>query len=154
MDESTIITENSAGNGTLSFPRAAFGIITRLASGIFSRGQKHVDPFNRTQETINSAHVDSCGESRSQKPNGIDDCGTLTSHGEVEEDVELEATELFDVAEALCSLKPKESNDPARDVDGSSFKKFDIAKDPYDHYFLGANGQVTYNSPQFHLEAV
>lgn len=147
VDENTIITESSAGNGTLSFPRAAFGIITRLASGIFSRGQKHVDPFNsdakgdQTQETINSAHVDSCGESRSQKPNGIDDCGTLTSHGEVEEHVELEATELFNVAEALCSLKPKESNDPARDVDGSNFKKFDIAKDPYDHYFLGANGQ-------------
>lgn len=148
VDESRINAENSRRNGALSFPQAAFGFMSRIASGIFSRGHKHVDPFDlnarddQVQEIIKSVNIDHGDESGSQQPNGTaDDCDTVTSHGEVEEHVEIRGTDLLEVTEALCSSEPKESNSVSSDADGSTSKRFDIAKDPYDHYYVGANGQ-------------
>ncbi|KAK1388502.1 putative ubiquitin-conjugating enzyme E2 23 [Heracleum sosnowskyi] len=148
VDETRISAENSGRNGALSFPQAAFGFMSRLASGIFSRGHKHVDLLNsdarddQVQEIINSVNIDHGNEPGSQQPDGTtNDCDIVISHGEVEEHVETKETDLLEVTEALCSSKPKESNALSSDADACTFKRFDIAKDPYDHYYIGADGQ-------------
>lgn len=148
MDETRISAENSGRNGALSFPQAAFGFMSRLASGIFSRGQKHVDPLNsdarddQVQEITNSVNIDHGNESGTQQPNGTtNDCDIVIPHEDVEEHVETKETDLLEVSEALCSSKPKESDAVSSDADAFTFKRFDIVKDPYDHYYIGANGQ-------------
>ncbi|KAL8088572.1 putative ubiquitin-conjugating enzyme E2 23 isoform X2 [Apium graveolens] len=148
VDETRIGAENSGRNGALSFPQAAFGFMSRLATGIFSRGQKHVDPSNsnarddQVQEITNSVNIDHGNETESQQPNGTtNDCDLVISHGEVEEHDDTKKTDLLEVTEALCSSKPKESNAVSSYTDASTFKRFDIVKDPYDHFYIGANGQ-------------
>lgn len=150
MDESRTSAENSGMNGALSFPQAAFGFMSRLASGIFSRGHKHVDPFNanardaQVQEITNLVNIDDGDGSGSQRPNGtINDCNVVISHGEVEEQVDAKGTDLLEVTEDLCSSNPRKLKAVSSDAADSSFKRFDIAKDPCDHYFVGANGQVS-----------
>lgn len=139
--------ENSGKNSALSVPLAAFRFVTRLATGMFSRGQKNLDPSCldskvenelESQQTKISEGKDSSDESSSQKSKFNDSCGR-----ETEEEVAPEAQELLEAAEALCNLRTEESNAPAcSGGDTCSFKHFDIAKDPLDHYFLGAYGQV------------
>ncbi|KAL1810985.1 hypothetical protein ACET3Z_021050 [Daucus carota] len=148
VDESRTSAENSGMNGALSFPQAAFGFMSRLASGIFSRGHKHVDPFNanardaQVQEITNLVNTDDGDGSGSQRPNGtINDCNVVISHGEVEEQVDAKGTDLLEVTEDLCSSNPRKLKAVSSDAADSSFKRFDIAKDPCDHYFVGANGQ-------------
>ncbi|KAJ0076610.1 hypothetical protein Patl1_36014 [Pistacia atlantica] len=141
--------ENGSGrNAALSLPLAALGFVTRLASGIFSRGRKNVDPVcldarveNElpSQEMIeNSGGKDSGNELSSQKSDVIVNCGGENSHGK-HEDVDVEAPEFSDAAQSLR----EQSEKPACCMENSfSFKRFDIAKDPRDHYFLGASEQV------------
>lgn len=139
--------ENSGRNSALSVPLAALRFVTRLATGIFSRGQKNLDPScldSKVENELGSLQTikitegkDSNDESSSQKSNIIDSCGI-----EIKEEVTPEAKELFEAAQALCNLSAEESNPPAcSDDDTCSFKHFDTAKDPLDHYFLGAYGQ-------------
>ncbi|KAK2966818.1 hypothetical protein RJ640_026499 [Escallonia rubra] len=146
-EESTNVAENSGRNGPLAIPLAALGFMTRLASGIFSRGRKHLDPSSfdtRSEDELQYQGMierDSSDEYGSEKPISINDYGPLITNEEEKRGV-AEATDLLDTAEALCRLKPEESNAPARyEEKNSRFKGFDIAKDPFDHYFLGANGQ-------------
>ncbi|KAE9448616.1 hypothetical protein C3L33_19487, partial [Rhododendron williamsianum] len=143
-------SENSVRNGALSIPLAALGYVTRLASGIFSRGRKHFDPLSldHTRENEVKAHGmenipirgDSGHESSSHISTEIHGPETTqTSRGDEHDD---EAKDLLDAAEALCSLKPEAHHAPSQSGETiSSFKGFDIAKDPLDHHFLGANGQ-------------
>ncbi|PSS25969.1 Ubiquitin-conjugating enzyme like [Actinidia chinensis var. chinensis] len=148
-EESTMVEEISGRNGPLSIPLAALGFVTRLASGIFSRGRKHIDPLSLDSreenelESQGTANIpfrgDSGDESSSQKSNAIENSGAETTHEKGGKQVE-EATYLLDVAEAFCSLKPEAQHAPFKDII-SSFKGFDIVKDPLDHYFIGANGQ-------------
>lgn len=140
--------ENPGRNSALSVPLAAIRFVTRLASGIFSRGPKNLDPSclesnvegePESGQTIKiSAGKDSIDESSSQQSYVIDSCDK-----EIKEEITPEAQELLEEAEALCNLRTEESNAPACSEDNScSFKHFDIAKDPLDNYFLGAYGQV------------
>ncbi|KAG6709225.1 hypothetical protein I3842_06G120900 [Carya illinoinensis] len=140
--------ENSSKNTALSVPLAAFQFVSRLATGIFSLGQKNLDPCSLDSkvegelESIRTIQIsegkDSSDEYSSQKPNIIDSCGT-----EIKEEQDIsEAHELFEVAEASCDLRAEESNAPAYLGDDiCCFKHFDMAKNPVDHYFLGAYGQ-------------
>ncbi|KAE8008783.1 hypothetical protein FH972_005259 [Carpinus fangiana] len=141
--------ENSGRNSALAVPLAAFRFVTRLATGMFSRTQKNLDPscldskveneLESQQMKKNSEGKDSSDESSSQKSKFTDSCGR-----ETKEEVAPEAQELLEAAEALCNLRTEESNAPAcSGGDTCSFKHFDIAKDPLDHYFLGAYGQNT-----------
>ena len=144
--------ENSGKNSAFSVPLAALRYVTKLATGIFSRGQKNLDPSCldskveselESEKTIKISEVkDPSDESSSQKLNVIDQCGM-----EIKEEVTPEAQEVFEAAEALCGLSAdsaEESYPPACSDDDNtcSFKHFDTAKDPLDHYFLGAYGQV------------
>lgn len=125
-------TDNMQTNGALSIPLAALGFMTRLASGIFSRGQK-----NNELSSINS------GGDIEVLPNNFGDVSTEAlqtptsvtreEHGVVEESYLLDASE---------NLKDSSRSE----VDNSSsFKGFDIVKDPLDHFYLCANGQVSCN---------
>ncbi|GFZ00516.1 ubiquitin-conjugating enzyme 23 [Actinidia rufa] len=147
--ESTMVEEISRRNGPLSIPLAALGFVTRLASGIFSRGRKHFDPLSldgrgeNELESQGTANIpfrgDSGDESSSQKSNATENSVAESTHAKGDKQVE-EVTHLLDVAETLCSFKPEGQHAPFKDII-SSFKGFDIVKNPLDHYFIGANGQ-------------
>ncbi|CAI9104788.1 OLC1v1003552C2 [Oldenlandia corymbosa var. corymbosa] len=138
-------SENSGRNGPLAIPLAALGFMTRLASGIFSRGRKHTDPDSRSESDLQplefSGREDLDSESCSQRSNGGDSIGSLCNKVNTAEQGDNEAAELLDVAEAICNLKPDASATKRLDDMAASFKGFDISKDPYDHHFLNATKQ-------------
>ncbi|KAH7518397.1 probable ubiquitin-conjugating enzyme E2 23 [Ziziphus jujuba] len=142
---------NSGRNPALAVPLAALRFVTRLASGIFSRG-KNSDPNGldskdendvQTQDSIRVSEGRDCGyESSSQKSNVVDCRGTEIDHGKGEEHVGPGTTETLDATETVKDVRIEGPD--ATECNGDdpcSFKRFDIAKDPMDHYFLGANGQ-------------
>ncbi|KAK9075007.1 hypothetical protein SSX86_003326 [Deinandra increscens subsp. villosa] len=132
LGEEEHTNENVQTNGALSIPLAALGFMTRLASGIFSRGQRNTD-----DSSINSGgHSEVDADNMSERNNSIVSnaletpiYGTQEEHGVVEESKSLDAP-----AELLSESSRSE-------VDNSRFKGFDIVKDPLDHYYLGANAQ-------------
>lgn len=146
--------KGSGRAAALSVPLAAIRFVTRLASGIFSRGQKNLDPVHvqSNGEIESSSPVQIC-ESSSQESIAIDgdnlgsksiaiDGDNLSSKScKNEESVTPECSENMEASEALCSLKNEEA--PAScDNDACSLKHFDMVTDPSDHYYIGANGQV------------
>ncbi|KAG8368072.1 hypothetical protein BUALT_Bualt15G0007300 [Buddleja alternifolia] len=149
IEDSNIVDENSGTNGALSIPLAALGFMTRLASGIFSRGGKNSDSFDldsKSEYDLQSDELTSNrvphNESSSQKPNDIEyQLSKLTTNCKGEEHDDTEATDLLESAKTLCNSKTPESGPPTHDEFISTFKGFDIVKDPSDHYYLGSQGQ-------------
>ncbi|CAL2279701.1 unnamed protein product [Prunus armeniaca] len=146
--------ENNSGiNPALSVPLAALRFVTRLATGIFSRGQKNLDSISldaegegefEPREVEISQGRDHGEDSSSQKSNVVDTCGVEINKGEEEKHVSPQTAEVLDAAEILYNLRTEESDaTECRKDDACSFKRFDIAKDPLDHHFLGAAGQNT-----------
>nr|GEV66161.1 hypothetical protein [Tanacetum cinerariifolium] len=128
--------ENIQTNGAFSIPLAALGFMTRLASGIFSRGQRDADDSSMTfggdSETLLRAN------SLSDK-NASSDSSALESptYDRGEEHGVIPESNLSDATVELL-------NESSRfEVETSSFKGFDIVKDPFDHYYLGVSGQNT-----------
>lgn len=151
IEDNTIDAENSGKNGALSIPLAAIGFMTRLASGIFSRGRRNSDPLDIDIKndddlqpeglTINRDHNSG---SSSQKPYNIEEhLAKLTTNCEGEENEAAEASDLLEIAETLCNIKPTLPNASAREEFISTFKGFDIVRDPLDHHFLGSQNQVS-----------
>ncbi|XP_021903665.1 probable ubiquitin-conjugating enzyme E2 23 [Carica papaya] len=139
--------ENNFGrNAALALPLAALGFVTRLASGIFSRGQKNADSDSRSDNELQSQGSgnvsegrDSVDESSSQKSNSIENCGVESPHAKEEELVNAEVSITSDTeeAETFHSLRSEESEYPAGCAgDTSIFKRFDISKDPQTTIFL------------------
>ncbi|KAI3447925.1 hypothetical protein Pfo_004590 [Paulownia fortunei] len=149
IEDNNTVAENSGKNGALSIPLAAIGFMTRLASGIFSRGRKPSDPLNldiKTEDDLEPDELtlnrDPDGGSSSQKPSDIEtQLSNLTTNCKGEEHDVAEASDLLEVAETLCNLKLPQSDAPPCEEFISTFKGFDIVRDPFDHYFLGAQGQ-------------
>ncbi|GFQ01061.1 probable ubiquitin-conjugating enzyme e2 23 [Phtheirospermum japonicum] len=129
------VEENSGKNGALSIPLAAIGFVTRLASGIFYRGRKHLDEDDLQSDDL-ASDTDPDGGSSSQKPNNFE--GQISSPVT---NCKEEQSDLLEVAETLCNFKLPQSDAPAREEFSSIFKGFDIVRDPIDHYFLGTQGQ-------------
>ncbi|XP_073312323.1 probable ubiquitin-conjugating enzyme E2 23 [Primulina huaijiensis] len=141
IEDSNLAAENSGKNGALSIPLAALGFMTRIASGIFSRGRKDSDSMELNIKSEDDFHLDGltsnkdpCNGSSSQKLNDIEDKHSKLSIDSKGEEHNTKASDLLEVAETLCHLKLTESN-------VSLFKGFDIVTDPFDHYFSGAPGQ-------------
>ncbi|XP_028798561.1 probable ubiquitin-conjugating enzyme E2 23 isoform X2 [Neltuma alba] len=137
--------ENDFGAaGALSVPLAAFRFVTRLATGIFSRGQRNGESVHlqskRESElpseeiTKASEAIEVTDESSRQKPMITDSDDSENKNDKGEESVSTERSE------ALCGLRTE--NSPGSFDDDCIFKRFDITRDPADHYFIGANGQV------------
>lgn len=149
IEDDTIGAENSGKNGALSIPLAAIGFMTRLASGIFSRGRRHSDPLDldiKNEDDLQpeglTLNIDRDSGSSSQNHYDIEDhLAKLTTKCEGEEHGAVEVSDLLEIAETLCNLKPPESNAPAREEFISTFRGFDIVRDPLDHHFLGAQKQ-------------
>ncbi|XVE67178.1 hypothetical protein DITRI_Ditri08aG0139700 [Diplodiscus trichospermus] len=136
---------NSGRNGALSLPLAAFDFVTRLASGLFSGRRKTVDPIgldSKGESELQPKVIHSSYESSSQNSNLLDNSTGESVHAKREEFVEAKAQKHSLSIEGLCNLRIEESESKTGDGDDAcSFKRFDTAKDPLDHYFLGANGQ-------------
>lgn len=151
IEDDNIAAENSGKNGALSIPLAAIGFMTRLASGIFSRGRKHSDPSNLEMKNEDDLQPDgltlnreSNDGSTSQKLYEIEDqLAKLTTNcnGEVEHIADADS-DLLEIAETLCNLQSPEAGAP-REESSSTFRGFDIVRDPVDHHFLGEHGQVS-----------
>ncbi|GMJ06926.1 ubiquitin-conjugating enzyme 23, PHO2 FAMILY UBIQUITIN CONJUGATION ENZYME 2 [Hibiscus trionum] len=136
---------NSGRNAILSLPLAAFDFVTRVASGFFSGRQKNVDPTGLDSEGENEYELegrDSSYEASSQKSSVIDNSSGKVVGGKGQEHIEVEAQKHSLPGEDLCNLRIEDSDPNTGDEDDAcSFKRFDTAKDPLDHYFLGASGQ-------------
>ncbi|KAK8304116.1 hypothetical protein V6Z12_D04G198800 [Gossypium hirsutum] len=84
---------------------------------------------------------DSSYESSSQKSN-VDNSGGKNVSGKGLEHVEVEAQKQSLPLEDSSNLRIENLDPKTGDEDNAcSFKRFDTAKDPLDHYFLGASGQ-------------
>lgn len=144
---------NSGRNSALSLPFAALGFVTRLASGIFSRGRRtadsngsdpegeshmHAEPI--TKNSVERCSSDSVDLEKSNIPCIADSRVTDESGGEC---VSATAPHSSDGAESLNFKRLQEVGAPASNEDaGSTFKHFDISDEPFDHYFLNTNAQV------------
>lgn len=148
--EDNAVEEQSSGmNGPLAFPLAAIGFVTRLASGIFSRGRSRGDSFGSNSSGENEMqpeediHVsdgrDSSNMSNPQDPSVIDIVGGVTNQEKGVEVAVMASENLLDAPEASCNPRWKKSDaELCCDDNICSFKRFDTAKDPLDHFFLGA----------------
>lgn len=121
--------------------------MTRLASGIFSRGQRHSDPSDSEGEDDlqhEELPLNPNGGSCSEKPNDIEyQLSKLTTNCKMEEQNIAEVSDLLEIAETLSNLQSPQSDSPPIDEFVSAFKGFDIVRDPSDHYFLSSQGQVS-----------
>ncbi|XP_022146135.1 probable ubiquitin-conjugating enzyme E2 23 isoform X2 [Momordica charantia] len=155
--------QNSSGsNLALSVPLAALRFVTRLAAGIFSRGPRNSDSMDldshgeseiQSSGTKASEENDSGLQSRlssSLKSNSFYTSDMNSDCGREEDDVASEPSKVLETAEAFSDLRTAESDGSACYEGGTcSFKSFDIAKDPLDHYFIGTNGQIN-NGRKWH----
>lgn len=130
--------EHIQTNGALSIPLAALGFMTRLASGIFSRGQRDADDSSMTIE----------GDSETLlRANSLSDRNASSDSSALESPTYDRGEEHGVIQESNLSDAPDEllSESSRSEVENSSFKGFDIVKDPFDHYYLGVGGQVSCN---------
>lgn len=145
---------NSSGrNAALSLPFAALDFVTRLATGIFSRGRKNADSDNSDPKCenelqspkmkYNSEEKSHSDDSSSQKSYVMKTSDGQITHGECERDIAVEDFASSNAENALCNPRAEESEMASSLKDDIwSFKRFDITKDPIDHHFLGSNGQI------------
>ncbi|KAF5180262.1 Ubiquitin-conjugating enzyme e2 z [Thalictrum thalictroides] len=154
-EETTADSEesNSVRNGPMSIPLIALGFLTRLATGLFLPRKKQIDPLNsdyssenesETPETFDASEIRASSiESSSRQSNANDSYPALILNEE--QNTLSEASDTKKVLETFSRLgtdEPDALTMMQSYGDGScSFKHFDTAKDPLDHFFLGANGQ-------------
>lgn len=149
--EDIMIAEHDLGNnGPLAFPLAAIGFVTRFASGIFSRGRRDEDSYGSDDSVEISRQLEdkvnlsderaSSNESNSQDP-CVNDVGSGHNNtNKIEEPADAESAKLSDITEASENVLAQESHTAlCSDDNVCSFKRFDTAKDPLDHFFLGSN---------------
>ncbi|XP_077219554.1 ubiquitin-conjugating enzyme 23 isoform X2 [Tasmannia lanceolata] len=137
--------ENSVRSGLLSFPQAALELFTRVASSFFPRGRQQIEPLGSDSEVAQepgletletSTGVAADNEFMSQESTTVEDaCGLVLSSAAEVSSLEIIETLMPEESDA-CSMRT------CYEGDSCSFKRFDIAKDPGDHYYLGGNGQV------------
>ncbi|XP_051144477.1 probable ubiquitin-conjugating enzyme E2 23 [Andrographis paniculata] len=148
MEDNDIDINNSGKSGALSIPMAAIGFVTKIASGIFSMGRRHLDPSSGSisgdddlQCVESSQSCDLGDKSSTQKPNGIDNQLSKLNINSMDEHKVSGGSDMSEIIEIPSNLKSPESDGNSQEEIISSFKGFDIVRDPSDHYFLGAEGQ-------------
>ncbi|XP_074275686.1 putative ubiquitin-conjugating enzyme E2 23 [Silene latifolia] len=131
------VRENNSGvKGPFGF---AFELL-RIASGIFTRGRSHGDSGSagesevQSEEEIHTSDGRASNASNSQNPSVVN-IGSVPP-GPDKEEVSVEVASEKDKGEASCKLRPNEARSGGNFY---SFKRFETAKDPVDHFFLGAN---------------
>ncbi|CAF1953920.1 unnamed protein product [Brassica oleracea var. botrytis] len=136
-DAETNAENDSGRNGALALPLAAIEFVTRLASGIFSRGRKTEDPSSSSPTGEKQAEfTNPSGE----RDSFLDD--PTSPNLSATDNCESEGTVLEN--EALERSKSEKSDEPVTsEGDSCSFRRFDISQEPLDHHFLGADEQKT-----------
>ncbi|KAH9621494.1 hypothetical protein KSS87_002749 [Heliosperma pusillum] len=131
------VRENSSGiHGPFRF---AYGLF-RMASGMFGRGRSHGDSESageneaQSEKKIHISDGRASNASNSQNPSVIDIGSVPPSPNKREVSIEVESEK--DKGEPSCNLRPSEA---CSGDNFYSFKRFETAKDPVDHFFLGAN---------------
>ncbi|ESQ50824.1 hypothetical protein EUTSA_v10022524mg [Eutrema salsugineum] len=141
---------DSGRNGALALPLAAIEFVTRLASGIFSRGRRNEDSSSsgstgeneyKQAELTNSSNKNNSFLDDPSPPNfsATDNCESDGIQANAENHLSGE-TSTNDALERSKSEKPALL---PSEGDSCSFRRFDISQDPLDHHFLGADGQKT-----------
>lgn len=127
--------ENDSGrNGALSLPLAAVEFVTRMASGIFSRGQK-------TEDSSSSSLTDENGYKQAELTNSSHERGSFLDNCDSEGTALENSTILGN--EAVKRSESEKSEEPVpSESDSCSFRRFDISQDPLDHHYLGSDEQV------------
>ncbi|KAG5377842.1 hypothetical protein IGI04_025684 [Brassica rapa subsp. trilocularis] len=130
--------ENDSGrNGALALPLAAIEFVTRLASGIFSRGRKTEDPSSSSPTGEKQAELTNPS---SERDSFLDD--PTSPNLSATDNCDSEGTVLEN--KALERSKSEKSDEPVTsEGDSCSFRRFDISQEPLDHHFLGADEQKT-----------
>lgn len=152
--DAEINAENDSGrNGALALPLAAIEFVTRLASGIFSRGRKTEDSSSSDSTGENGykqAELTNPSDERGPflddpslpKFSDTDNCDSEGAQANAENLLSGETSTILE-NEALERSKNEKSDEPVpSEGDICSFRRFDISQDPLDHHFLGADGQV------------
>uniref|UniRef100_A0A7N0UQ17 E2 ubiquitin-conjugating enzyme n=1 Tax=Kalanchoe fedtschenkoi TaxID=63787 RepID=A0A7N0UQ17_KALFE len=133
--------DNSGINGALSFPLAALGYVTRLATGIFTRGWNSSVPSMKEStgdnESDSQGLMETSDKTVSSNNNASPECD--------EPDKE---TIISGTADPSSKLKPLSNTRPQETCHGDAacgFKRFDTSVNPLDHYFLGnGHGQINH----------
>ncbi|KAG9136906.1 hypothetical protein Leryth_019993 [Lithospermum erythrorhizon] len=146
-EESTRTPDDLVGNGALTIPLAALGFVTRIASGIFSRGKKHIESSSmdsRSEDEIYTQDFNhrtySSDEPFSQDSDGIVKSTNLLTNKKEEQN--RESKDLLEVAESLDSMTSEKPHTSQCENGRYDFKGFDITEDPSGHHFIGAVGQT------------
>ena len=150
-ENSSNVTSEAEENGekdfsrttSLSVPLAAIRFVTRIAAGIFSRGQKNLDPVHvqSNGEIVHPSPVNVC-ESSSQACIAIDGENSGSKSCINGESVIPEGSGNVEASQPKTLYSLKNEDAPAScDDDACSLKHFDMVTDPSDHYYIGANGQ-------------
>ncbi|KAL5995706.1 putative ubiquitin-conjugating enzyme E2 23 [Asimina triloba] len=150
--------ENHPGrNGPLSIPRAALGFVTRLATGFFFRGRKHSDGMGsdctvsaepEQQESLEDLNTELADkEFTSQDVDATDNRSPKSTHDAAQEcgPVAINTVAELNVVQNVEGKMSEGSDDEItrqlREDSPGTFKRFDIAKDPLDHYYRDGSGQ-------------
>ncbi|KAF9618492.1 hypothetical protein IFM89_001893 [Coptis chinensis] len=138
---------NVSHNGPLSFPLAALGFVTRLATGFLSLRRKQIDPLisdyssgNESQSPGSVGSIDALErreshvEPTSWESSAVDSNSAEVCRGDEEQELETSSRARSDELDSHYMMQSSGSN-------SCTFKHFDTAKDPLDHFYLGANIQ-------------
>ncbi|KAL9265212.1 putative ubiquitin-conjugating enzyme E2 23 [Drosera capensis] len=148
--ESNAGGDHAGRNGSLSIPMATIGFVAKLATGIFSIGRKPegVSESTMTEEEREHSHElfpdsDASVSSNQTSPEGsniVDNDSALSDHTKLQEIGGDDVTKLPTGDNDLGNLKTDKPHGlPRLGDDASSFKRFDTAKDPVDHFYLDSN---------------
>ncbi|KAK4797800.1 hypothetical protein SAY86_030126 [Trapa natans] len=141
---------NSGRKSALSLPFAALGFVTRLASGLFSRGRNSDSNHSDSEEEkhVHSAPViknsmETCpGDGAdSEKSNILCISDSVVADQSEEECVSAPAPRSSYEAESLNDISQELSVPTSNNDAGSFFKHFDVSNEPFDHYFRNTDAQ-------------
>ncbi|PIA27784.1 hypothetical protein AQUCO_07500005v1 [Aquilegia coerulea] len=138
---------NSVQNGPMSIPLIALGFLTRLASGLFLRRKKQIDALNSDYSSENESESPETFDASERREFSVESSSCQSNANDsypaqiLNEEQNALVSEASDTG--LASEEPDALTMMQIYGNGScSFKHFDTAKDPLDHFFIGANGQT------------
>ncbi|XP_077246663.1 putative ubiquitin-conjugating enzyme E2 23 [Tasmannia lanceolata] len=129
--------ENPGRNGPMSIRLAALGFVNRVATGLVSWGRKQIDPLGLDSQVTRESGLEETLETST----GLAD-HEFNSQEFVTLPTDSEVNSLENIDTLMSGeLDSRRMRACYEDVP-YSFKRFDIAKDPRDHYYLCGNGQA------------
>ncbi|CAI0407993.1 unnamed protein product [Linum tenue] len=143
--EDKVENSSTGRSPAVSLSLAAFGFVTRLATGIFSRGRKSSDAelLENRNESESQGLISIVEERNSSDASGSQKSNVSGSESPHREDKVNGLMEVTASPQPLDESNVENTNTALKHVeeDASKFKRFDTAKDPSDHYYVGSVGQ-------------